>query len=49
MNMLRDAVRKDNFLRYPTLCEVAKEELKKREALKKAKMELVRLKKYVES
>ena len=49
MNMLRDAVRKDNFLRYPTLCEVAREELKKREALKKAKMELVRLKKYVES
>lgn len=47
MENVKDAVRKDNFLRYPVLCKIAEEELEKCKAFEKAKEELPKLAKMV--
>ena len=47
MENVKDAVRKDNFLRYPVMCKIAEEELDKRKAFEKAKEELPKLAKMV--
>ena len=47
MEKVKDAVRKDNFLRYPVLCKIAEAELEKRKAFEKAKEELPKLAKMV--